>query len=187
MNEKERQQRLYVAKMAEKLRAGKITRRQFIRAAALAGFGFSSAWYLGGCAPARPTPAQPTQPEAPKVDATTGSGSLTPEQQFLKEVGGRFRGTRVKIVSENTSPGLVISRLVKEEFTPLTGIEIDWEIVPLDQVLAKTIQDTVVGATGGKGQSDVYYWDQSLAGSLRERCHTNRRAAGEERSRLSRL
>ena len=33
MNEQDRQQRLYVAKMAEKLRAGKISRREFIRAA----------------------------------------------------------------------------------------------------------------------------------------------------------
>jgi multiple sugar transport system substrate-binding protein len=165
MNEQDRQQRLYVARMAEKLRAGKISRREFIRAAALAGFGFSSAWYLGGCAPARPAaPAQPAATEAPKVDATTGSGSLTPQQQFLKEVGGKFKGTRIKIVSENTSPGLVISKLMKEEFTPLTGIEVDWEIVPLDQVLAKTIQDTVVGATGGKGQSDIYYWDQAWLG-----------------------
>lgn len=168
MNERDRQQRLYVAKMAEKLRAGKISRREFIRAAALAGFGFSSAWYLGGCAPARPAaPAETAAtaaPEAPKLDASTGSGSLTPQQQFLKEVGGKFKGTRIKIVSENTSPGLVISKLMKEEFTPLTGIEVDWEIVPLDQVLAKTIQDTVVGATGGKGQSDIYYWDQAWLG-----------------------
>lgn len=173
MNELDRQQRLYVAKMAEKLRLGKINRREFIRAAGLAGFGFSSAYFLGGCAPARPAapaaPAATAAPaaaatEAPQVDATTGSASMTAQQQFLKEVGGKFQGSRVKIVSENTSPGLTITRLMKEEFTPLTGIEVDWEIVPLDQVLAKTVQDTVTGASGGKGQSDIYYWDQAWLG-----------------------
>jgi multiple sugar transport system substrate-binding protein len=163
MNEKERQQRLYVAKMAEKLSAGKINRRQFIRAAAMAGFGFSSAAYLSGCAPARPAaPAAPAATEAPS--ASSGSGSMTPQQQFLKDVGGKFKGTTIKIVSENTSPGLAISKIMKEEFTPLTGIEVDWEIVPLDQVLAKTVQDTVTGASGGKGQSDIYYWDQAWLG-----------------------
>src|SRR5262249_23869304 len=91
-------------------------------------------------------------------------GSLNAQQQFLKEVGRRFKGTKVKIVSENTSPGLIITKLMKEEFTPLTGIDVDWDIDPLDQELARTVQDTVSGASGGKGQSDVYYWDQAWLG-----------------------
>jgi multiple sugar transport system substrate-binding protein len=155
MNEQDRQQRLYVAKMAERLRRGTISRRDFIRGAGMAGFGFSSAYFLSGCAPARP---------AATVTVSTGSGSLNAQQQFLKDVGGTFKGTKVKIVSENTSPGRTIAKLMKEEFTPLTGIEVDWEIVPLDQVLARTVQDTVSGASGGKGQSDVYYWDQAWLG-----------------------
>src|SRR5262245_61437522 len=132
MNEHDRQQRLYVAKMAEKLRLGHIGRRDFIRAAGIAGFGFSSAYFLSGCAPARsaaPAIAGPATraADAPPVTASTGSGSMNAQQQFLKDVGGRFKGTKVKIVSENTSPGLTITKLMKEEFTPVTGIEVDWE------------------------------------------------------------
>ncbi len=164
MNELDRQQRLYVAKMAEKLRVGKIDRRQFIRAAGMAGFGIASAKYLAGCAPARPAAPAAEKPAEKAPDASAGSGNMTPQQQFLKEVGGKFKGTKIKIVSENTSPGLAISKIMKEEFTPLTGIEVEWEIVPLDQVLAKTVQDTVTGASGGKGQSDIYYWDQAWLG-----------------------
>jgi hypothetical protein len=51
MNELDRQQRLFVAAMAEKLQLGGISRREFLRAAASAGFGFASARYLAGSAP----------------------------------------------------------------------------------------------------------------------------------------
>jgi hypothetical protein len=53
MNALDRQQRLVVAAMAEKLRRGGIGRRTFLRAAASAGFGFASARYLAGSSPAR--------------------------------------------------------------------------------------------------------------------------------------
>ena len=162
MNDLDRRQRSYVATMAERLRLGRIDRRQFIRAAGMAGFGMASAKYLTGCASA-PSP-RAEQPAGKSPDATSGTGGLTPQQQFLKEVGGRFKGTRIKIVSENTAPGLVISTMMTQEFTPLTGIEIDWDIVPLDQVLARTLQDTLAGARGGKGQSDIYYWDHAWLG-----------------------
>lgn len=164
MNELDRQQRSYVATMAEKLRVGWIDRRQFIHAAGMAGFGIASAKYLTGCASARQVAPRAEQPAGKSPDAAAGTGGRTPQQQFLKDVGGRFKGTRIKIVSENTAPGLVISKMMTEEFTPLTGIEIDWDIVPLDQVLAKTLQDTLAGARGSKGRYDIYYWDQAWLG-----------------------
>ena len=158
MNEFDRQQRVCVATAAEQLRIGAINRRQFIRVAGLAGFGFANAQYLSGCARARP---QARAADKPSENAVAGaSGDGTPQQRFLKEVGGRFRGTKIRIVSENTPPSLIISKMMKEEFTPLTGIEVDWEIVPLDQVLAKTVQDTLTGERGKKGRNDIYYWDQ---------------------------
>jgi len=154
VQETDRRQRLYVARMAEKLKAGRIDRRQFLRAAAMAGIGITSARYLSGCSPAR------TPVADKKVQATT-SGGLSEQQLFLREVGGRFRGSRIRIVSEDTPPGLAISGMMKSEFTELTGIEVDWEIIPLDQVLGKTLADTLAGAGGGKGQSDIYYWDHA--------------------------
>ena len=158
MNELDRQQRVYVAKIAEAVRIGAMDRRQFIRALGLAGFGIASATYLSGCTPRTPV-AEKLAGNAGGVSAESGNG--TPQQRFLKEVGGRFKGTRIRIVSEDTAPGLIISRMMKQEFTPLTGIDVDWEIVPLDQVLANTVQDTLTGAGGNKGRNDIYYWDQA--------------------------
>lgn len=151
MNETERQQRLYVARLAGKLKAGGINRRQFLRAAATVGFGITSARYLMGCALAA----------TPSAAGRTDGRGPTDQQQFLREVGGHFRGTRIRIVSEDTPPGLAIRGMMKTEFTALTGIDVDWDVVPLDQVLARTLVDTVAGASGGKGQSDIYYWDHA--------------------------
>jgi len=161
MNDLDRQQRVHVAEKAEELRVEAIDRRQFIRAAGLAGFGIASAKYLSGCARARPQSSAAEKPAGNTDGASADSGNMTAQQRFLKEVGGRFKGTKIRIVSENTAPSLIISRMMKQEFTPLTGIEVDWEIVPLDQVLAKTVQDTLTGAGGNKGRNDIYYWDQA--------------------------
>ncbi len=159
MNELDRQQRLYVATMAEKLRLGGIGRRQFIHAAGRAGFGFACARYLAGSAStaSRLHAAEPATP----LPAAVAGGMSSEQRQFLKEVGGRFKGTRIKVVSESTPPGVSIGRMIREEFTPLTGIEVDWQSVPLDQVLAKTLQDTLAGADGDKGHHDIFYWDQA--------------------------
>jgi len=160
MNELDRQQRVYVAKIAEALRTGAIDRRQFIRGLGIAGFGIASATYLSGCTR---TPGA-DQPAGKAAGGSAEPGISTSQRQFLQEVGGRFKGTRIKIVSEDTAPGLIIRTMMKQEFTPLTGIEVDWEIVQLDQVLANTVQDTLTGAGGNKGRNDIYYWDQAWLG-----------------------
>jgi multiple sugar transport system substrate-binding protein len=61
------------------------------------------------------------------------------------------------VVSESTPPSRAIFEIAKTEFMPLTGIDVRWEQLPLDQVLAKLGQDTA----GGLGANDVYYWDQA--------------------------
>ncbi len=160
MDELDRQQRLYVADAAKKLRQGRISRREFLRRAAMAGFGFTSAYFLGGCQP-QPAAAPPT-PE--QVRATAGPESagepLTDQQRFLKEVGGQYAGTTIRVATESTPPSRAISQIMQEEFIPLTGINVEWEQLPLDQVLAKISQDTA----GGLGTNDIYYWDQAWIG-----------------------
>src|SRR5262245_45679824 len=99
MNELDRHQRLYIAAKAEQLRLGKISRRQFIRAAALAGFGISCGRYLSGYTRAMSGTEVTT---ATTRIIATDSKDLTPQQRFLKDVGGRFKGTKIRIVSENT-------------------------------------------------------------------------------------
>lgn len=157
MHEIDRHQRLHVVDLARRLRAGSIDRRGFMRAAAAAGFGFGCARYLaGGGAAGRATAA-----EQRAAAATLPPSGLTDDQRhFLRDVGGGFKGTRIRVMSENTPPGVIIGRMIREEFTPLTGIEVDWQPVPLDQVLASTVADTLAGADGAKGRNDIYYWDQ---------------------------
>ena len=158
MNDLDRQQRLHVAAMASRLRAGSIDRRLFLRAAAAAGFGFASARYLAGAGGGmRACAAQPASSQA-RLDE---SGITDGQRQFLREVGGAFKGKRIRVVSENTPPGAIIGRMIREEFTPLSGIEVEWQPVPLDQVLARTLADTVAGADGAKGHADIFYWDQA--------------------------
>jgi len=158
MNELDRQQRLAVANAAAQYRQGRMSRRNFLRFCAGAGFGFSSLYFLSGCAPVAPAPT-PAQ-----IQATVGPESaavpLTDQQKFLKDVGGAFAGTTLRIVSESTPPSRAISQIMQEEFIPLTGINVEWEQLPLDQVLAKISLDTA----GGLGSNDIYYWDQAWVG-----------------------
>jgi len=157
MHERDRLGRLHVIDMARRLRAGGIDRRGFIRAAAAAGFGFASARYLaGGAAGGRATAAEQRAAEAPLAP----SGLTDDQRHFLRDVGRGFKGTRIRVIAESTPPGVIIGRMIREEFTPLTGIEVDWQPVPLDQVLAKTVADTLAGADGAKGRNDIFYWDQ---------------------------
>lgn len=162
MDEIDRQQRLYAASAAKKYRRGRITRREFIRRCAQAGFGFSSLYFLSQCAPAPGLP-----PTAAQVQATVGPTSAsvpqTDAQKFLRDVGGKYRGTTLHIVGEDTPPSRAISTLAKQEFEPLTGMSVAWEKIPLDQVLAKITQDTA----GQVGANDIYYWDQAWVGRFR--------------------
>jgi multiple sugar transport system substrate-binding protein len=157
MDEKDRQQRRAVAKYSEQLRKGQISRREFLKLSALTGFSFSSLYFLGGCA--RSPVITPEQIKATEGPASAGV-SGTPQQQFLKEVGGSFKGTTIRIVSESTPPSRAINEIAQTEFIPLTGIKVEWEQLPLDQVLAKLSQDTA----GGLGVNDIYYWDQAWIG-----------------------
>ena len=76
--------------------------------------------------------------------------------KWLKDVGGQFKGTKIRYTSEATPPTVVLNQ-IKSEFTEPTGIEVEIEIVPLEQVLAKATQDV----QGQLGTYDIYYLDQS--------------------------
>ncbi len=55
---------------------------------------------------------------------------------------------------------------IKKEFTDPTGIEVEIEIVPLEQVLAKATQDV----QGQLGTYDLYYLDQSWIATFAPDC-----------------
>ncbi len=154
MNVIERQKRLYVAKAGELLRKGKMSRRDFLRAAGLAGFAFSAAGMMRMDRAAAAPIAR-----APK-DARDRLMAQDEMNTWLQEVGSRFSGTTIRLSSESTAPSQITSGLIADNFTALTGIEVIWEQTPLDQVLSKIVQDTATESAS----NDIYYLDQSWLG-----------------------
>ncbi|MBD2440271.1 ABC transporter substrate-binding protein [Nostoc sp. FACHB-110] len=154
MNDVDYQQRLAVAKAVKQFRQGRINRREFLKFLGLAGFGFSSARFLSGCS-------QPVKKRSPI--ALQLADLLTSDQkQFLQEIGKSLKGKTLRIVTEDMASCQAISRITKQQFTPLTGIEVEWSLLPLDRVLARITQDTARQA----GVHDIFYVDQSWIGRL---------------------
>src|SRR6185295_1250561 len=77
----------------------------------------------------------------------------------------QFKGAKIRYTSEATPPTVVLSQ-IKNEFTDLTGIEVEVEIVPLEQVLAKATQDV----QRRLGAYDLYYLDQSWIATFAPDC-----------------
>ncbi len=151
MSFKDHDKRTFVVDACNDFTARRITKRDFLRKMALAGVGFStfSAGMLGGRRPFNGLTGLGT-PEA-------RAAGHTDVEKWLKEVGGKYSGTKIRYSTEATPPSIVANQLAQEEFTKLTGIEVEVEIVPLEQVLAKATQDV----QGQLGTYDLYYLDQS--------------------------
>jgi len=91
---------------------------------------------------------------------TDAWGKVPADQEaayWLRGTGTAYRGSVVRMVTENTAPSAVIAALAKEEFTPETGIEVAIELLPLERVLQKIGMDI----THGAALYDLYYLDQS--------------------------
>lgn len=138
----------FIIDTARDFAARRISKRDFLRRAGMAGIGFSAfaSGLLGTTRPFRGNL------------GGNAAHAQTPEEmsKWLKDVGGQFKGSKVRYTSEATPPTVVLNQ-IKSEFTEATGIEVEIEIVPLEQVLAKATQDV----QGQLGTYDVYYLDQS--------------------------
>lgn len=137
----------YLINTANAFTKGTMSKRDFLRKMGVAGVGLSafSAGLLGGTRPFRGNMAYAAENNTPKEVA-----------DFLREAGKPFAGTTIRYTSEATPPTVVLDQL-KSEFTELTGINVEIEIVPLEQVLAKATQDV----QGQLGTYDIYYLDQA--------------------------
>ncbi len=147
----------HLAKLTEKLVCGKISRRDFLRQSAVLGFVAGGAGLFGGLANRSFSPISAAH--------AANEGEQSPEiTAWLKDVGRGFKGKdiTIKYATEATPPSQVLSTLVKNDFTKYTGIEVQVEIVPLEQVLQKLTQDVA----GGIGSYDLYYLDQSWMASF---------------------
>jgi multiple sugar transport system substrate-binding protein len=141
--------KLSIARAISDYRRGRISRRTMLKTLAAAGVALSAG-------PMR----------APRAWAAPRRQEITADQQpeeinsWLRDVGGQFSGTSIKVVTEDTPPGDSINNLKKALFEDITGITVNWEVVPLDQVLAKVSQDAATQA----GTNDIYYFDQAWVG-----------------------
>jgi len=159
MSLKEHDQRTFIIDSANAYTARAISKREFLRRMGLAGIGFSTFGLamLGGYRRGRRGVgfAEPAYAEGLPDD----------QAKWLKEVGRRYLGTKIRFTSEATPPTIVLNQ-IKKEFTDATGIEVEIEIVPLEQVLAKAMQD----AQAQLAAYDLYYLDQSWVAAFARDC-----------------
>lgn len=148
MSFREYDKKTFIADAARDFAARRISKRDFLKKMGIAGIGFS-AFNLGLLGSTRPFRGTGLIGDA----AYAQDAEMT---KWLKDVSGPFKGTKIRYTSEATPPTVVLDKL-KGEFTEATGIEVEIEIVPLEQVLAKATQDV----QGQLGSYDIYYLDQS--------------------------
>jgi len=146
---RECEQKQALARLAGRYADGDLSRRDFVRLCGRLGLGFSAAAMAGLGAPRRRWGlGRPALADAESSQALT---------TWLREVGGGFRGETVRLVSETTAPSVVVKALTQQEFTPLTGIEVDIELLPLERVLQRISLDVA----DRSARYDLYYLDQS--------------------------
>ncbi|HET6160270.1 MAG TPA: extracellular solute-binding protein [Dongiaceae bacterium] len=157
MGFKRHDKQTFIADTAAAFASRRITKREFLRRMGLAGVGFSafSLAMLGNNRPFRNS----------GLISRANADLPDDQKKFLKEVGGQFKGAKIRYTSEATPPTVVVNQ-IKNEFTDLTGIDVEVEIVPLEQVLAKATQDV----QGQLGTYDLYYLDQSWVATFAQDC-----------------
>jgi multiple sugar transport system substrate-binding protein len=138
-----------------------VSRRNWIKyaggaAVVVAAGAIGYAAYQSGQAPPPPPPVTTTA-AATTTAMTTGPPPQETLQDWLKRVSAPYKGTKLVMTSEATPPSRAISSIADQEFTPLTGITVSWELTPLEHVLEKVTMD----AATCTGQYDLYYLDQA--------------------------
>lgn len=153
----------FIVDTADAYAERRITRRELLRRLGLAGIGFS-AFGLGMLGGHRRGTGVVERAHARGL-SLAGGGLPDNQARWLREVGGKFRGARIRYTTEATPPSIVLNQ-IKKEFTDPTGIEVEIEIVPLEQVLAEVTRDV----QGQLGTNDLYYLDQSWIATFARDC-----------------
>lgn len=137
----------YMARLMDAYVKRKVGRRQFLRTAAKFGVG-AGALGTGLIRPGLFTPAlaQGLEPD-PEVLA------------WVREVSKPFAGTTLKFATESTPPSNALNSQLKQYFEEASGIRVEIEVLPLEQVLQKMTLDIA----SQLGTYDIYYIDQSWA------------------------
>ncbi|MGP1254846.1 MAG: ABC transporter substrate-binding protein [Kiloniellales bacterium] len=139
----------YVANLTDRYVRRQISRRDFLRDAGHLGLGLGAF----GLGMSRPFGGKP---------AFAQSEELRPNQEVLdwvREVSTPFRGTTLKLATESTPPSNAINSQLKPFFEEASGMRVEIEVLPLEQVLQKLTLDIA----SQLGTYDLYYIDQSWA------------------------
>jgi multiple sugar transport system substrate-binding protein len=160
MSFKKFDQQTFIIDTANAYTNRQISKREFLRKMGMAGVGFS-AFGLGMLGNPR------GGMRGGSLLGTQAYAEGLPDDQakWLKEVGSKYKGAKIRYSTEATPPSVVLNQ-IKKEFTDPTGIEVEVEIVPLEQVLAKATQDV----QGQLGTYDLYYLDQSWIAQFQPDC-----------------
>ena len=160
MSFKKFDQQTFIVDTANAYTNRQISKREFLRKMGMAGIGFS-AFGMGMLG----NPRGGMRNGSMLGTQAFAEGLPDDQAKWLKEVGSKYKGAKIRYSTEATPPSVVLNQ-IKKEFTDPTGIEVEVEIVPLEQVLAKATQDV----QGQLGSYDLYYLDQSWIAQFQPDC-----------------
>ena len=152
---RESDRKLYLASVTDRYVRGEMSRRRFLRAAGKLGIGAGA---LG---------LSTTMPFGFRRGAfnSAAAADIVPDAEmmaWLKDVAKPFAGQTIRLATESTPPSNAINEHLKPFFEEATGINVEIEVLPLEQVLQKLTLDVV----SGLGTYDLYYLDQSWMASF---------------------
>ncbi|MHA1563801.1 MAG: ABC transporter substrate-binding protein [Alphaproteobacteria bacterium] len=147
---KDQQRKEYLASVVDRYARRKMPRRDFLRAAGQLGLG-AGVLGLGLTRPVMPT--------------AKAAGDLVPSKDVLdwvREVSKPFAGTTLRLATESTPPSNAINSQLKPFFEEASGMKVEIDVLPLEQVLQKLTLDIA----SQLGTFDLYYIDQSWAAAV---------------------
>ncbi|MBM7068683.1 ABC transporter substrate-binding protein [Actibacterium sp. 188UL27-1] len=154
--------KFHAANIVDKYVKGKISRRNFLRSTgqlglALGAFGAGMNMGPRGLIGGNRALAQGLEPDAEML-------------AWVKEVSKPFAGQTIRLATEATPPSNALNNTLKKYFEEASGIKVEIEILPLEQVLQKMTLDIA----SQLGTYDLYYIDQSWAAFVSEDVHDPR-------------
>jgi multiple sugar transport system substrate-binding protein len=150
---RDQDRKLYLASLTDAYVKRRIDRRSFLRRAGQLGLGLG-AFGLGV-----------TRPFGGHFKPVAHAAELRPDPEVLawvKEVSKPFAGTTLKLATESTPPSNALNSQLKQYFEEASGMKVEIEVLPLEQVLQKLTLDIA----SQLGTYDLYYIDQSWAASV---------------------
>ena len=150
---RDQDRKAYLANITDRYVKRTIHRREFLASASKLGLGLG-AFGLGMA-----------RPFGGHFFPAANAQDLRPSEEVLawvRDVSTPFRGTTLKLATESTPPSNAINSQLKQYFEEASGMTVEIEVLPLEQVLQKMTLDIA----SQLGTYDLYYIDQSWAASV---------------------